>query len=41
VGVQAESAKRGLLDLRTAVDRLRQTNFYISSEILERLIGGE
>lgn len=39
LGVLAAGAKRGLLDFRTAVDRLRQTSFHISAEILDRLIG--
>lgn len=41
LGVLAEGAKRGLLDLRIAVDRLRHTSFYVSAEILDRLIGGQ
>jgi predicted nucleic acid-binding protein len=38
LGVLAAAAGSGLLDLRSAVDRLRQTNFHISQEILDRLI---
>ena len=40
LGVLAAAGERGLLDLRSSVDRLRQTNFYIASDILDRLIGG-
>jgi len=39
LGVLAAGAEQGLLDLGTAVDRLRQTNFHIAGEILDRLIG--
>lgn len=39
LGVLAAAADQGLLDLRKAVDRLRQTNFHVSPEILERLTG--
>lgn len=38
LGVLAAGAEQGLLDLRKAVDRLRQTSFHISPEILDRLI---
>ena len=41
LGVLAEGAKRGVLDIRIAVDRLRQTSFYVSAEILNALIGGQ
>lgn len=41
LGVLAEGAKQGLLDLPIAVGRLRQTSFYISAEILDRLIDGQ
>jgi predicted nucleic acid-binding protein len=40
LGVLAAGAERDLLDLRGAVDRLRQTNFHISGEILDKLIAG-
>jgi predicted nucleic acid-binding protein len=39
LGVLAAGAEQGLLDLRSAVDRLRQTNFHIAQNILDRLIG--
>ena len=39
LGVLATGADRGLLDLQGAVDRLRQTSFRITQEILDRLIG--
>ena len=29
---------QGLLDLRCAIERLRQTNFHIAPEILDRLL---
>jgi len=38
LGVLSAGAQRGLLDLRSAVNRLRQTSFHISPEILEHLI---
>ena len=41
LGVLAAGAERGLLDLRNAVDRLRQTTFRISTEILDRLMEGK
>ncbi len=37
LGVLAAGAERGLLDLRSAVDRLRQTTFHISPDVLDRL----
>ena len=40
LGVLAAGAEQGLLDLRSAVDRLRQTSFRISAEILDRLVEG-
>jgi predicted nucleic acid-binding protein len=40
LGVLAAGAEQGLIDLRSAVDRLRQTSFYISADILDRLTGG-
>jgi len=39
LGVLAAGAEQGLVDLRIAVDRLRQTSFYISADILDRLTG--
>jgi predicted nucleic acid-binding protein len=39
LGVLAAGADRGLLDLRSAVNHLRQTSFHISQDILDRLIG--
>ena len=39
LGVLAAGADRELLDLRSAVDRLRQTSFHISQGVLDRLIG--
>ena len=38
LGVLAAAAENGLLDLRSAVDRLRLTSFHIAKEILDRLI---
>jgi predicted nucleic acid-binding protein len=38
LGVLAAGANRGLLDLRSAVGRLRQTGFYIRQDILDRFI---
>ncbi len=37
LGVLKAGAQQGLLDLKTAVARLSQTNFHIAQEILERL----
>jgi predicted nucleic acid-binding protein len=41
LGVLAAGAEQGLVDLRIAVDHLRQTNFYISAVILDRLVDGK
>lgn len=38
LGVLATGAERGLLDLKKAVDHLRQTTFHISQDILDRLL---
>jgi predicted nucleic acid-binding protein len=38
IGVLREAAAEGLLDLRTAIDRLRQTSFHISPVILAGLL---
>jgi predicted nucleic acid-binding protein len=38
IGVLREAAAEGLLDLRTAIERLRQTSFHISPLILASLI---
>lgn len=38
LGVLQAGAKQGLLDLRSAVGRLRQTSFHISQDILDQLI---
>lgn len=40
-GVLRAAAKLGLVDLRGALERLRSTSFYISQEMLDRLIRGE
>jgi predicted nucleic acid-binding protein len=41
LGVLAAAAESGLLDLKSAVDRLRQTSFHIAQDILDRLIGSQ
>jgi predicted nucleic acid-binding protein len=41
LGVLAAAAESGLLDLRSAVGRLRRTNFHIAQNILDRLIEGQ
>ncbi len=41
LGVLAAGAEAGLLDLRGAIDRLRQTNFHVSANILDRLVEGQ
>src|SRR5262245_37639514 len=41
LGVLAAGAEQGLVDLGIAVNRLRQTSFYISADILDRLTGGK
>jgi len=38
LGVLRAAANFGLLDLSGAVDRLRQTSFHISQEILDQLL---
>jgi predicted nucleic acid-binding protein len=38
LGVLAAAADLGLLDLRSAVNRLRETSFHITQDILDRLI---
>ena len=38
LGVMREAAALGLLDIRIAVKRLEATNFYISPEVLLRLL---
>jgi predicted nucleic acid-binding protein len=38
IGVLREAAGEGLLDLQTAIDRLRQTSFHISPAILASLL---
>ena len=40
LGVLMAGADQGMIDLRSAVHRLRQTNFYISPDILDQLTGG-
>jgi predicted nucleic acid-binding protein len=37
LGVLAVAAENGLLDLKSAVERLRQTSFHISRDILDRM----
>jgi hypothetical protein len=41
LGVLAAGAEQGLLNLRNAVDLLRQTSFHISPDILDRFIGSQ
>jgi predicted nucleic acid-binding protein len=41
IGVLRAAARRGLLDLRGALARLRFTNFHIAEEVLDRLIREE
>jgi predicted nucleic acid-binding protein len=38
LGVLQAAPKKGLLDLRKALQRLRETNFYIAEELLDQLI---
>ena len=38
LGVLRDAAQAGLIDLATAVDRLRQTNFRASPELLKSLL---
>lgn len=38
IGVLREASDEGLLDLRTAIERLRQTSFHISPAILTSLL---
>jgi uncharacterized protein DUF3368 len=41
VGVLREAAEMGLLDLRSAFERLRQTSFHISPAILASLLSDQ
>jgi predicted nucleic acid-binding protein len=41
IGVLREAAEEGLLELRSAIERLRQTSFHISPAILARLLDDE
>jgi predicted nucleic acid-binding protein len=41
LGVLRVAASNGLVDLRSAVERLRSTNFYVAPEVLERLLERE
>jgi predicted nucleic acid-binding protein len=41
LGVLAAGAEQGLLDLRIAVGRLRQTNFHIAQAVLDRLLANQ
>jgi predicted nucleic acid-binding protein len=41
LGVLAAGAEQGLVDLRSAVNRLRQTNFHIAQNVLDRLSGSQ
>ena len=41
VGVLREAAELGLLDLRSAFERLRQTSFHVSPAILASLLGDQ
>ena len=38
LGVLDTAAARGLLDLRSALERLRQTNFYVAPSLIVRLL---
>jgi predicted nucleic acid-binding protein len=40
LGILRTAAREHLLDLKDALARLRQTNFYISEEIIQRLLEG-
>jgi predicted nucleic acid-binding protein len=41
LGVLRAAGKQGLLDFKTAVDRLRNTNFHVSQDILDQLLKGQ
>jgi predicted nucleic acid-binding protein len=41
IGILREAAEEGLLDLRTSVERLRQTSFHISPVILASLLSDQ
>ena len=41
LGILQAGAKQGLLDLKSAVGRLRQTSFHISQDILDELLKGD
>lgn len=38
LGVLRTAAARGLVDFRAVLDRLQQTNFYMSTELLQQLL---
>ena len=38
LGVLRTAASRGLVDFRAVLDRLQQTNFYMSAELLQQLL---
>ena len=39
LGILETAGREGLLDLRDAVSRLRRTNFHVSQELIDRLLG--
>jgi predicted nucleic acid-binding protein len=41
LGVLRAGARVGLLDLSSAVARLRQTSFHIAQDVLDKLVKGE
>jgi predicted nucleic acid-binding protein len=41
LGILRAGAKSGLLDLKSAVRRLRLTSFHVSEDVLDRLIEGQ
>jgi predicted nucleic acid-binding protein len=38
LGVRRSASREGLLDLREALTRLADTNFYITQELIDRLL---
>jgi predicted nucleic acid-binding protein len=41
LGVLRAAGTQGLLDFKTVVDRLRDTNFHVSQDVLDQLIKGQ
>jgi predicted nucleic acid-binding protein len=40
LGVLAQASKQGLIDSESAVEKLKDSGFHVSSELIDRLLGG-